>query len=213
MSRRSMFAFAALALVLAAALAGWLLRAPAVAAMTVQPAPLVRTLLFSARVATAVARRRGQHAHRPRARGAWWPKARRVRRATCWCGSRATSCAPRWTRPAPASARPRRGWPACAAPGRSAAQASVAQADSVLLAAQAELQRTQDLVARGFLSEARLDEARRAVAVAQAQHRRRQRAACRQRRAGHRRGAGAGAAGAGARRQRRRRGPGWSRPC
>ena len=53
--------------------------------------------------------------------------------------------------------------------GRSAAQATVAQADSVLQAAQAELQRTLDLVARGFLSEARLDEARRAVAVAQAQ--------------------------------------------
>jgi HlyD family secretion protein len=53
--------------------------------------------------------------------------------------------------------------------GRKAAQAGVAQADSVLQAAQAELQRTQELVARGFLSEARLDDARRAVAVAQAQ--------------------------------------------
>jgi len=53
--------------------------------------------------------------------------------------------------------------------GRSAAQAGVAQAASVLVAAQAELQRTLDLVAKGFLSEARLDEARRAVAVAQAQ--------------------------------------------
>jgi HlyD family secretion protein len=53
--------------------------------------------------------------------------------------------------------------------GRSAAQAAVAQAASVLVAAQAELRRTLDLVAQGFLSEARLDEARRAVAVAQAQ--------------------------------------------
>jgi len=53
--------------------------------------------------------------------------------------------------------------------GRSGAQAGVAQAASVLVAAQAELQRTLDLVAKGFLSEARLDEARRAVAVAQAQ--------------------------------------------
>lgn len=53
--------------------------------------------------------------------------------------------------------------------GRSAAQASVAQAESVLVAAQAELKRTLDLVARGFLSEARLDEVRRTVAVAQAQ--------------------------------------------
>jgi len=44
-----------------------------------------------------------------------------------------------------------------------------AQADSVLAAAQADLQRTQALVARGFLSDARLDEARRAATVAQAQ--------------------------------------------
>jgi len=53
--------------------------------------------------------------------------------------------------------------------GRSAAQAGVAQAESVLVATQAELQRTLDLVAKGFLSEARLDEVRRAAAVAQAQ--------------------------------------------
>ena len=39
----------------------------------------------------------------------------------------------------------------------------------MLVAAQAELQRTLDLVAKGFLSAARLDEVRRAVAVAQAQ--------------------------------------------
>ena len=53
--------------------------------------------------------------------------------------------------------------------GRSSAQAAVAQTDSVLIAAQAELQRTQDLVARGFLSPARLDEVQRTLAVAQAQ--------------------------------------------
>ena len=53
--------------------------------------------------------------------------------------------------------------------GRSAALSGVAQAASVLVAAQAELQRTLDLVDKGFLSAARLDEVRRAVAVAQAQ--------------------------------------------
>lgn len=53
--------------------------------------------------------------------------------------------------------------------GRSSAQAGVIQADSVLLAAQADLRRTQDLVSRGFLSAARLDEAQRAVSVALAQ--------------------------------------------
>jgi HlyD family secretion protein len=53
--------------------------------------------------------------------------------------------------------------------GRSTAQAGVAQAASVLVAAQADLQRTQELIAQGFISQARLDEARRALAVAQAQ--------------------------------------------
>ncbi len=53
--------------------------------------------------------------------------------------------------------------------GRTASQASLAQADSTLKAAEAELARTRQLVQQGFLSEARLDEVRRAVEVASAQ--------------------------------------------
>lgn len=53
--------------------------------------------------------------------------------------------------------------------GRRAAQAGVMQAEAVHVAARAELQRTLDLVAKGFVSQARLDEVRRALAVAQAQ--------------------------------------------
>ncbi len=53
--------------------------------------------------------------------------------------------------------------------GRRSSVANVAQAESVLVAAQAELERAQALVAQGFVSAARLDEARRAVAVARAQ--------------------------------------------
>lgn len=53
--------------------------------------------------------------------------------------------------------------------GRSGALATVAQADSVLTAAQAELRRTRELVAQGFLSASRLDEAQRVEAVALAQ--------------------------------------------
>lgn len=53
--------------------------------------------------------------------------------------------------------------------GRLAVQASVTQAESVLVAARADLQRTQGLVSQGFLSQSRLDEAHRAVRVAQAQ--------------------------------------------
>ncbi len=53
--------------------------------------------------------------------------------------------------------------------GRDVLRAAVAQAESVRVAAAAELTRTQELIARGFVSQARLDEARRALAVAQAQ--------------------------------------------
>jgi HlyD family secretion protein len=53
--------------------------------------------------------------------------------------------------------------------GRLSVNANVAQADSVLFTANADLARTKDLVARGFLSEAKLDEVMRSVKVAQAQ--------------------------------------------
>ena len=53
--------------------------------------------------------------------------------------------------------------------GRVAAQAALAQADATLRAARASLERARQLVAEGFYSPAQLDEARRAVDVAQAQ--------------------------------------------
>lgn len=53
--------------------------------------------------------------------------------------------------------------------GRSIAAAAQAQAESVLKAAEAELQRAKDLMAQGFVSSARLDEVQRTFAVAQAQ--------------------------------------------
>lgn len=53
--------------------------------------------------------------------------------------------------------------------GRSTAQAALAQATANRSAAEADLQRSTELVAQGFLSPARLDESRRALSVAQAQ--------------------------------------------
>jgi HlyD family secretion protein len=53
--------------------------------------------------------------------------------------------------------------------GRAALQAGVAQAEAQLVAARADLARQQALVAQGFVSPARLDEARRALGVAEAQ--------------------------------------------
>ena len=53
--------------------------------------------------------------------------------------------------------------------GRSGARAALAQSDATLLAASAELARVRQLVAQGFFSASRLDEAQRAVDVARAQ--------------------------------------------
>ena len=53
--------------------------------------------------------------------------------------------------------------------GRSSSNAALQQAEATLRAAQAELARQQQLVAQGFVSASRVDEARRAVEVAQAQ--------------------------------------------
>jgi len=52
--------------------------------------------------------------------------------------------------------------------GRAQTQAGLAQAQATVHAAQADVARTQQLVAQGFLSPARLDEAQRVLSVAQA---------------------------------------------
>lgn len=53
--------------------------------------------------------------------------------------------------------------------GRAQAQSALAQADAGVVAARAEMERAQALVAQGFVSGSRLDEARRALQVAEAQ--------------------------------------------
>ncbi len=53
--------------------------------------------------------------------------------------------------------------------GRDGADAAVAQADAQVRATEAEARRTRELLAQGFVGQARLDEAERAAAVARAQ--------------------------------------------
>ncbi len=168
MSRRTILALASLAVALAALLAGWVWRAPIVPAMTVQMAPLVRSLLFSARVATSSrvevgSTLTGRVLEVAVAEGA------QVRQSDVLVRLESDELRAALDQARASERQAAARLAGLRSTGRSAAQAGVAQADSVLQAAQAELQRTQDLVARGFLSEARLDESRRAVAVAQAQ--------------------------------------------
>lgn len=169
MSRRFVLTISVLAVALLAALAAWwVTRAPLVPAVSARVAPLVRTLQFSARVATASrvevgSTLTGRVLQVAVAEGATVKsgdvlvRLESVELEAALAQARASE-----TQAAARLAGLR-------STGRSAAQAGVAQAASVLVAAQADLERTQDLVAKGFLSEARLDEARRAAAVAQAQ--------------------------------------------
>ena len=168
MSRRTILALAAFAALLVAVLAWWALRAPLVAALTVQPAPLVRTLLFSARVATASRVDVGSTLT-GRVLEVAVDEGAQVRRGDVLVRLESDELRAALDQAQASERQAAARLAGLRSSGRSAAQAAVAQAESVLQAARAELQRTQDLVARDFLSQSRLDDARRAVDVAQAQ--------------------------------------------
>ena len=171
MSRRSVLtltALAALAVLAAGLLGWWFTRAPVVPAVVARVAPLVRTLQFSARVATLSRVDVGSTLTGRVARVAVSEGALvRQGDVLVQLESDELLAALEQARASERQAAARLG--GLRSTGRSSAQAVVAQADSVLVAAQAELRRTQDLVAQGFVSDARLDDARRAVDVALAQ--------------------------------------------
>jgi HlyD family secretion protein len=168
MSRRWVLVLVLLALGLAAGVGAWLWRTPVVAAVAVQSAPLVRTLLFSARVATASRVDLGS-TQTGRVREVLVAEGAAVKRGEVLVRLESDELRAAFDQARAGEQQAAARLAGLRSTGRSAAQATVAQADSVLQQARAELQRTQDLVARGFLSEARLDDARKAVAVAQAQ--------------------------------------------
>lgn len=168
MSRRVTLSLAALALLGLAAFFGWRLRAPLVPAVTVQAAPLVRTLQFSGRVATASrvdvgSTITGRVRSVSVAEGAVVKAGEPLLQLEDDELKAALAQALAGEQQAVARLAGLRG------SGRSGVQAGVAQAESVLAAARADLGRTQELLAQGFVSPARLDEARRAEAVARAQ--------------------------------------------
>ncbi len=168
MSRRLIFLLACLAVLVAVGIAWWFTRATAVAGASVVKGPLVRTLQFSGRVATLSrvdvgSTLTGRVVQVGVAEGAQVKKgdvlvrleSDELRAALDQALANGQQAAARLA--------------GLRSTGRSSAQAGVAQADSVLIAAKADLQRTRELVAKGFLSEAKLDEARRGADVAQAQ--------------------------------------------
>ena len=168
MTRRAVAAILVVTLLAGAALAVWLSRAPTIPAALVQVAPLVRTLQFSARVATLSrvdvgSTLTGRVAQVAVVEGAQVKEGEPLIRLESDELRAALAQAEASQRQAAARLAGLR------SSGRGLAQAGEAQADSVRVAAQADLKRTEDLVARGFLSASRLDEARRAAEVARAQ--------------------------------------------
>jgi len=166
MSARRSGLMAVLALLLGAG--AWLAwRAPQVDALTLQTAPLVQSIQFSARVATLsrvevgstltarVAQVRVREGDAVRAGDVLLRLEADELRA---------ALAQQQASLSQAQARLR----SLRSSGRSQAQAALAQAQANLHAARSDLDRTRQLLAQGFLSPARLDDAERAVAVAQA---------------------------------------------
>lgn len=166
--RRRWALIAALAVATAAALAWWWQRPAAATTTTVRAAPLVQQLQFSARVA---ARQRvdvgatvtGRVAAVLVAEGDGVRPGQPLVQLEDSELRAALAQAQASERQAVARMAGLR------SSGRSGAQAGVAQAEAMLRAAQDDLTRTGQLLASGFVSEARLQDAQRALAVAQAQ--------------------------------------------
>jgi HlyD family secretion protein len=167
-SRRLLLALLALALLAAAATAAWRMRSPSMPAFVVQPAPLVRSLQFSGRVATAQRVELGSTLT-GRVRSVAAAEGARVQAGDVLLRLEDDELRAALDQALAGEQQAAARLAGLRSSGRSAAQAGVAQAGSVLAAARAELQRTRELLAQGFVSPARLDEARRAEAVAQAQ--------------------------------------------
>ncbi len=144
------------------------LRGPQVDALVVQSAPLVRTLQFSARVAT-LSRVDVGSTVTGRVAQVRVTEGAQVRQGDVLVQLESDELRAALAQAVAAERQAKARLEGLRSTGRTAAQAARAQADASLQAASASLARVQQLVAEGFYSPAQLDEARRAVDVARAQ--------------------------------------------
>jgi len=161
-------ALGAVVLVVAAFTGVMALRGPQVDALLVQSAPLVRTLQFSARVAT-LSRVDVGSTVTGRVAQVQVTEGAQVRQGDVLVQLESDELAAALAQAVAAERQAQSRLVGLRSSGRSAAQAARAQANATLQAASASLARVQQLVAQGFYSAAQLDEAQRAVDVAQAQ--------------------------------------------
>lgn len=144
------------------------LRGPQVDALVVQSAPLVRTLQFSARVAT-LSRVDVGSTVTGRVAQVRVMEGTQVRQGDVLVQLESDELRAALAQAVAVERQAKARLEGLRSTGRTAAQAARAQADASLQAASASLARVQQLVAEGFYSPAQLDEARRAVDVARAQ--------------------------------------------
>ena len=144
------------------------LRGPQIDALVVQSAPLVRTLQFSARVAT-LSRVDVGSTVTGRVAQVRVMEGAPVRQGDVLVQLESDELRAALAQAVAADRQAKARLEGLRSTGRTAAQAARAQADASLQAASASLARVQQLVAEGFYSPAQLDEARRAVDVARAQ--------------------------------------------
>lgn len=150
------------------ALAALMLRAPVVDAVQVHAAPLVRTLQFSARVATLSrvdigSTLTGRVAQVPAQEG------QQVRQGELLIQLEDDELRGALAQAVAAERQAQARLAGLRSTGRTSIQATQAQTEATLRTSQANLARAEQLVAQGFYSAAQWAEARRAVKIAQAQ--------------------------------------------
>lgn len=158
------------ALILAFALAlvggAWLVwRAPQVDAVVLQTAPLVRSIQFSARVA-ALARVEVGSTITARVAQVLVREGDAVHQGDTLLRLESDELNAALAQALAGQVQAQARLQGLRSTGRAQAQAVLAQAQATVLAARADVGRTQQLVTQGFLSPARLDEAQRALSVA-----------------------------------------------
>ncbi len=160
---------AGIVVVIAAALLAWLsLRGPEVAAIEMHYAPLVRSLQFSARVAT-LSRVDVGSTITARVVKVLVDDGAAVRRGDVLLQLESDELRAGLTQAQASASQAEARLAGLRSTGRTAARAAVMQADATVRTAHAELIRSQQLVAQGFISASRLDEVQRVLDVARAQ--------------------------------------------
>ena len=167
--KRYWIVLAAIVVIIAAAALAWLgLRGPLVTAMEARNAPLVRSLQFSARVAS-LSRVDVGSTVTARVVNVLVADGAMVRQGDVLVQLESSELRAALNQAQASAAQARARLAGLRSTGRTSARAAVMQADATLRAAQAELTRNQQLVAQGFISTARLDDVKRALDVARAQ--------------------------------------------